>query len=98
MASRFTPRLCTSPMPLKLATARLTFTLTFFCVGLGSPWPVFHPTVAEAAKNTPANHPVLNQAKRSIDAGQAEEAITMLRQFLNTNPKQDLLDDTYLLL
>jgi ABC-type branched-subunit amino acid transport system substrate-binding protein len=98
MASRFTPLLCTSPMPLKLATARITFTLTLFCVSLGSLWPVIHPAVAEAAKDTPANHPVLNQAKRLIDAGQAEEAITMLRRFLNTNPKQDLLDDTYLLL
>jgi ABC-type branched-subunit amino acid transport system substrate-binding protein/predicted negative regulator of RcsB-dependent stress response len=40
----------------------------------------------------------LNQAKRLIDHGQAEEAITVLRRFLATNPKPDLLDDTYLLL
>jgi len=53
---------------------------------------------AETAKRAPANHPTLNQAKRLIDAGQAEEAITILRRFLGTNPKPDLLDDTYLLL
>ena len=53
---------------------------------------------AETAKRAPANNPTLNQAKRLIDAGQAEEAITILRRFLGTNPKPDLLDDTYLLL
>jgi branched-chain amino acid transport system substrate-binding protein len=53
---------------------------------------------ADSAKRAPANHPTLNQAKRLIDAGQAEEAITILRRFLATNPKPDLLDDTYLLL
>ncbi|HKY71577.1 MAG TPA: penicillin-binding protein activator [Nitrospira sp.] len=53
---------------------------------------------AESAKRAPANNPTLNQAKRLIDAGQAEEAITILRRFLGTNPKPDLLDDTYLLL
>ncbi|HEY5626788.1 MAG TPA: penicillin-binding protein activator, partial [Nitrospira sp.] len=47
---------------------------------------------------SPANHPTLTLAKRSIDAGQTEEAITILRRFLGTNPKPDLLDDTYLLL
>jgi ABC-type branched-subunit amino acid transport system substrate-binding protein/predicted negative regulator of RcsB-dependent stress response len=53
---------------------------------------------AETAKRAPANQPTLNQAKRLIDGGQAEEAITILRRFLATNPKPDLLDDTYLLL
>jgi len=52
----------------------------------------------EAGKNAPANHPTLNQAKRLIDQGQAEEAVTLLRRFLATTPKPDLLDDTYLLL
>jgi branched-chain amino acid transport system substrate-binding protein len=52
----------------------------------------------EKAKNAPTNNPTLLQAKRLIEAGQAEEAITMLRRFLATNPKPDLLDDTYLLL
>ena len=47
---------------------------------------------------SPASHPTLNQAKRLIDAGQAEEAITTLRRFLATSPKPELLDDTYLLL
>ena len=53
---------------------------------------------AETAPAGPANHPTLNQAKRLIDAGQAEEAITALRRFLATAPKPELLDDTYLLL
>src|SRR5690349_3346729 len=53
---------------------------------------------AETAKRAPANNPTLNQAKRLIDAGQAEEAITILRRFLGTNPTPDVLDDTYLLL
>src|SRR5262245_29671340 len=53
---------------------------------------------AEPVKAAPANHPVLHQAKRLIDQGQEEEAVTVLRRFLATNPKPDLLDDTYLLL
>lgn len=53
---------------------------------------------AESAKNAPANHPTLNQAKRLIDQGQAEEAVTLLRRFLATSPKPELLDDAYLLL
>lgn len=53
---------------------------------------------AETVKRAPATHPSLNQAKRLIDAGQAEEAITILRRFLGTNPKPEFLDDTYLLL
>jgi len=53
---------------------------------------------AETAPAGPANHPTLNQAKRLIDAGRAEEAITALRRFLATSPKPELLDDTYLLL
>jgi ABC-type branched-subunit amino acid transport system substrate-binding protein/predicted negative regulator of RcsB-dependent stress response len=66
-------------------------------------WPVtgfeFNPPVyAETEPTSPANHPTLNQAKRLIDADQAEEALTMLRRFLATSPKPDLLDDTYLLL
>jgi len=66
-------------------------------------WPTtgfeFNPPVyAESGPANPANHPTLNQAKRLIDADQAEEAITILRRFLATSPKPDLLDDTYLLL
>jgi ABC-type branched-subunit amino acid transport system substrate-binding protein/predicted negative regulator of RcsB-dependent stress response len=53
---------------------------------------------AETAKRTPASHPDLMQAKRLLDAGQPEEATTILRRFLATSPKPDLLDDTYLLL
>jgi ABC-type branched-subunit amino acid transport system substrate-binding protein/predicted negative regulator of RcsB-dependent stress response len=66
-------------------------------------WPVtgieFNPPVyAETGPVSPANHPALKQAKRLIEAGQAEEAVTTLRRFLATSPKPDLLDDTYLLL
>ncbi|MGH7220693.1 MAG: penicillin-binding protein activator [Nitrospiraceae bacterium] len=66
-------------------------------------WPVTgiefnFPVYAETGPASPANHPALNQAKRLIDAGQAEEAITTLRRFLATSPKPELLDDTYLLL
>jgi ABC-type branched-subunit amino acid transport system substrate-binding protein/predicted negative regulator of RcsB-dependent stress response len=53
---------------------------------------------AETAKSAPASHPALTQAKRLLDAGQPEEATTILRRFLATSPKPDLLDDTYLLL
>jgi ABC-type branched-subunit amino acid transport system substrate-binding protein/predicted negative regulator of RcsB-dependent stress response len=52
----------------------------------------------EGSKAAPANHPALQQAKRQIDQGQAEEAVTALRRFLAANPKPDLLDDAYLLL
>ena len=66
-------------------------------------WPVTgiefnSPVYAETGPASPANHPALKQAKRLIDAGQAEEAITTLRRFLATTPKPELLDDTYLLL
>jgi branched-chain amino acid transport system substrate-binding protein len=59
----------------------------------------FHSTAyAETGPARPASHPALNQAKRLINAGQAEEATTILRRFLSTSPKPELLDDTYLLL
>ena len=66
-------------------------------------WPVIgvelnSPVYAETGPASPANHPSLNQAKRLINAGQAEEAIATLRRFLATSPKPELLDDTYLLL
>jgi branched-chain amino acid transport system substrate-binding protein len=76
------------------ACAALTFALLAFSVVAA--WHIA--LAAETAKRAPANHPTLNQAKRLIDGGQAEEAITILRRFLGTNPKPDLLDDTYLLL
>ena len=56
------------------------------------------PAQAETGQSSPASHPSLKQAKRLIDAGQAEEAITVLRRFLATSPKPELLDDIYLLL
>lgn len=98
MASRFTPLLCSRRMPLKFATACITFTLLWVSVGPWPSWSLPSSASAKPEKNVPANHPTLNQAKRLIDAGQSEEAITILRRFLGTNPKPDLLDDTYLLL
>lgn len=85
-------------MPLKLASACIAATLSWLAVGTWPFEPVQMAAYAEPAKNVPANHPTLNQAKRLIDAGQSEEAITILRRFLGTNPKPDLLDDAYLLL
>lgn len=66
-------------------------------------WPVtgfeFNSRIyAETGLASSANHPTLKQAKRLIDAGQGEEAVTTLRRFLATSPKPELLDDTYLLL
>ena len=73
-----------------------------FALVFGLLWPItdieFHsPVFAETGQASPASHPLLKQAKRLIDAGQGEEAITTLRRFLATSPKPDLLDDTYLL-
>lgn len=66
-------------------------------------WPItgfefYSPVYAETGPASPVNNPTLKQAKRMLDAGQAEEAITTLRRFLASSPKPDLLDDTYLLL
>ena len=65
-------------------------------------WPVgaaLTPVVyAQTGAQAPANHPVLTQAKRLLDAERAEEAVTLLRRFLATSPKPEFLDDTYLLL
>jgi len=98
MANRFISPLSTNFMPLTIATTCLTFMLMSLSAGLGIWWPFLPSASAEIAKDVPANNPTLNQAKELIDAGQAEEAITMLRRYLGTNPKPDLLDDTYLLL
>jgi TolA-binding protein len=75
------------------ACVALTLALVTFAVPGGHPV-----AAAETAKRAATSHPSLNQAKRLIDAGQAEEAITILRRFLGTNPKPEFLDDTYLLL
>ena len=48
---------------------------------------------------TGPGEPPVAQSSEAVDrCGQAEEAITILRRFLGTNRKPDLLDDTYLLL
>jgi branched-chain amino acid transport system substrate-binding protein len=84
------------PHPRRFAAACAALAFVLAALPLGAGWHVV--AAAETVKRAPANHPTLNQAKRLIDAGQAEEAITILRRFLATNPKPDLLDDTYLLL
>ena len=85
------------PRPLAAACAALVCALLGLHVDSAHTAPAAD-TAKRAPATSPANNPTLNQAKRLIDAGQAEEAITILRRFLGTNPKPDLLDDTYLLL
>jgi branched-chain amino acid transport system substrate-binding protein len=79
---------------------------TRWCLSLTLVWSILWPITgfefnsliyAETGPASPANHPALKQAKLLIDAGQGEEAITVLRRFLATSPKPELLDDTYLL-
>ena len=85
--------------PRPLATACAALVCALLALPVGSPYAApAAETSKRAPATSPANNPTLNQAKRLIDAGQAEEAITILRRFLGTNPKPDLLDDTYLLL
>jgi branched-chain amino acid transport system substrate-binding protein len=94
--------------PLKSLSSHRTHTLLVrWCHALALVWSMlwpaagfeFHsPVYAESGPAKPASHPALNQAKRLIDAGKAEEAVTTLRRFLATSPKPELLDDTYLLL
>ncbi len=78
-----------------------------WCLSLILAWSILWPVTgfefnsriyAETGPASSANHPTLKQAKRLIDAGQGEEAVTTLRRFLATSPKPELLDDTYLLL
>ena len=94
--------------PLISLTSHRTYVLSlYWCHALTLAWSMLWPVsgiefnsavYAETGPASPANHPALKQAKRLIDAGQAEEAITTLRRFLATSPKPELLDDTYLLL
>ena len=94
--------------PLVSLTSYRTYVLSIcWCHALTLAWTILWPTTgiefnsavyAETGPASPANHPALKQAKRLIDTGHAEEAITTLRRFLATSPKPELLDDTYLLL
>jgi ABC-type branched-subunit amino acid transport system substrate-binding protein/predicted negative regulator of RcsB-dependent stress response len=95
LADRAQPTHGRSPHLRSLAAVWVVLTFVLMLIG-NCGWQ--SAVAAEPAKRAPANHPSLNQAKRLIDAGQAEEAITILRRFLSTDPKPDLLDDTYLLL
>lgn len=93
--------------PLISLSSHRTYVLsTRWCLSLTLVWSILWPITgfefnsliyAETGLASPANHPALKQAKRLIDAGQGEEAITVLRRFLATSPKPELLDDTYLL-
>ncbi len=91
---------------ISLSSHRAYVLLTRWCLSLTLVWSILWPITgfefnalvyAEKGPASPANHPALKQAKRLIDAGQGEEAITVLRRFLATSPKPELLDDTYLL-
>ncbi|HSQ51397.1 MAG TPA: penicillin-binding protein activator [Nitrospiraceae bacterium] len=94
--------------PLISLSSHHTYTLfARWCLSLILAWSILWPVTgfefnsriyAETGPASPANHPTLKQAKRLIDAGQGEEAVTTLRRFLATSPKPELLDDTYLLL
>jgi branched-chain amino acid transport system substrate-binding protein len=94
--------------PLKSLSSHRTHAFsTSWCLFLTLVWSMLCPVTefgfissvyAETGSTNPANHPTLNQAKRLLNAGQAEEAVTTLRRFLATSPKPELLDDTYLLL
>ncbi|MGA6826757.1 penicillin-binding protein activator [Nitrospira sp. NS4] len=57
-----------------------------------------HAAAAIDPKSPASDPPVLAQAKRLIDKGDAESASTMLRRYLATSPRPEYLDDTYLLL
>lgn len=96
MSNRFLSLLVFRPRPVQLITTCVV--LAFGLMAFAAEPIRYQVAAAETAKNVSANHPTLRQAKRLIEAGQAEEAITMLRRFLDANPKPDLLDDTYLLL
>lgn len=94
--------------PLISLSSHHTYALSArWCLSLILAWSILWPVTgfefssriyAETGPASPANHPTLKQAKRLIDAGQGEEAVTTLRRFLATSPKPELLDDTYLLL
>lgn len=84
----------TSSIMVRWCPALVLACLLFWPMGFALS-PAVH---AQTGTQATANHPVLNQAKRLIDTERAEEAITLLRRFLTTSPKPDLLDDTYLLL
>ena len=92
---------------ISLSSHRTSILLARWCLSLILVWSILwpvtgfefnSPSYAETGPASPANHPALKQAKRLIDAGKGEEAITVLRRFLATSPKPELLDDTYLLL
>src|SRR5215510_7335504 len=70
-----------------------------WCLSLTLVWSLCWPIIGfEFNSPSYAETGPTRQAKRLIDAGQGEEAITVLRRFLATSPKPELLDDTYLLL
>lgn len=96
MANRFIPLFFFRSRPMQIVTTVLAF--AFGVMAFAAEPTLFPVAAAETAKKAPANNQTLYQAKRLIEAGQPEEAITILRRFLSTNPKPDVLDDTYLLL
>ena len=78
---------------LAAACAVLAVALTLVA---NSAW---QPAASCCTRQTGPGEQSVAQSSEAIDrCGAAEEAITLLRRFLGTNPKPDLLDDTYLLL
>ncbi len=96
MANRFIPLFFFRSRPMQIVTTVLAF--AFGVMAFAAEPTLLPVAAAETTKKAPANNQTLYQAKRLIEAGQPEEAITILRRFLSTNPKPDVLDDTYLLL
>lgn len=82
--------------PLTQRLSRTTLALFYAGCLLCSLLPTWAQAVELPAQAT--NPPALLQAKRLIDKGEAESAITILRRYLATAPRADYLDDTYLLL
>ena len=84
------------PTYTRLSVCRRLLTalaLTLGCL-LGQP----QPSSAADLRAPLPDPPVLSQAKKLIDKGDAESAATVLRRFLLTTPRPEHLDDTYLLL
>jgi ABC-type branched-subunit amino acid transport system substrate-binding protein len=61
------------------------------------------PTKAQGSERKPAvddgsSHPVIEQAKRSIEAQEPDQAIPLLKRFLAGSPPPESIDDAYYLL
>ena len=71
MSNRFLSLLVFRPRPVQLITTCVV--LAFGLMAFAAEPIRYQVAAAETAKNVSANHPTLHQAKRLIEAGQAEE-------------------------